>query len=189
MRRQVTRCVPAVRCGVHSGPDLPDACRTFNSTALQGSLIGVGSHGRVYRGVHKPTQRVVALKKVCSGEEEGVCTAAMREIAVMKELQSPCIIRLYDVFPHKKRLMLVLEFMAADLDVLIKDPSVPLGPPSIKAYMRALLLALSLLHGQGIIHRDIKPNNILISSKGEPKLADFGLARICHSPGARCASL
>jgi len=81
------------------------------------------------------------------------------------------------VFPHKQTLMLVFELMEADLEAILKDSSVPLSPGNVKAYLGTLLRALELLHSQGIIHRDIKPNNLLLSAQGELKLCDFGLAR------------
>ena len=84
------------------------------------------------------------------------------------------------VFPHKHTLMLVFELMEVDLEAVIKDASISLPPDNIKAYLMTLLRALQLLHGQGIVHRDIKPNNLLLAASGELKLCDFGLARLIH---------
>eukprot|EP00955_Chlamydomonas_euryale_P057925 356925-Chlamydomonas_euryale.AAC.8 len=79
--------------------------------------------------------------------------------------------------------------MEDDLDAVISNASVELGPGCIKRYMHTLLSALSQLHAAGMLHRDVKPNNILIGANGEPKLADFGLARAAGSPGARWVPL
>jgi serine/threonine protein kinase len=60
-------------------------------------LIGVGVHGRVYRAVHRASQQTVALKKVNMGDNvSGIPIAALREIAVLREMQAPCVIRFID---------------------------------------------------------------------------------------------
>ncbi len=67
------------------------------SSALQGPPIGIGTHGRVYRGVHKRTGRSVAIKKVACDFNSGVSVAALREISILKEIQSEdCIVRIHD---------------------------------------------------------------------------------------------
>lgn len=68
---------------------------------------------------------------------------------------------------------------------MIKDKSIVLSISDVKAYMRMLLEALNFCHKRWVLHRDVKPNNMLISQEGLMKLGDFGLARVYGSPGAK----
>lgn len=113
---------------------------------------------------------------------EGVNVTALREVKILKELHSPYLVRLLDVFPQKKGICLVFEYMVTDLEAIIKDRSVILTPPDIKRYMQIILKSLEFCHSNWVLHRDIKPNNYLVAATGELKLADFGLARLFGSP-------
>lgn len=148
--------------------------------------LGEGQFGVVFKAKHKETGQIVAIKKIRLGKaKEGVNMTALREVKLLRELQSPHIVRLVDVFAHKNNLALVFDFMESDLEMVIKNRATVLSPADIKAYMRMLLQALESVHAKWVLHRDIKPNNFLISSTGEMKLADFGLARAFGSPGRK----
>lgn len=82
-----------------------------------------------------------------------------------------------DVFACKKNLNLVLEFYETDLEMVIKDRMLPFSPADIKCWMLMLLRALEYCHQRFVIHRDLKPNNLLLAPTGLIKMADFGLAR------------
>lgn len=109
---------------------------------------------------------------------------AIREVKYLQELSHPNIIALHDVFSSKdKNLNLVLEYLPlGDLEMLIKDGNIQYGAADVKAWMGMLARAVWFCHENFILHRDIKPNNLLIASDGEVKLADFGLARSFADP-------
>ncbi|GKE03100.1 cyclin-dependent kinase D-3-like protein, partial [Tanacetum coccineum] len=130
--------------------------------------------------------QVVAIKKIRLGKQkEGVNFTALREIKLLKELKDPNIIELIDCFPHKGNLHLVFEFMETDLEAVIRDRNIVLSPTDIKSYIQMTLKGLAVCHKKWVLHRDMKPNNLLIGPRGQLKLADFGLARIFGSPDRR----
>nr|CAN60748.1 hypothetical protein VITISV_009013 [Vitis vinifera] len=131
----------------------------------------------------KKTGQIVAIKKIRLGKhKEGVNFTALREIKLLKELKDPHIIELIDAFPHKGNLHLVFEFMETDLEAVIRDRNIVLSLADIKSFLQMTLKGLAFCHKKWVLHRDMKPNNLLIGDKGQLKLADFGLARIFGSP-------
>ena len=107
---------------------------------------------------------------------------ALREVKYLKELHHPNIVKLIEVISLKRAIALVFEYMDTDLENVIKDRSLVLSAADIKAYMLGMLRALEHCHKRWVVHRDIKPNNFLISRDGGIKLTDFGLSRIYGSP-------
>lgn len=110
---------------------------------------------------------------------------AIRELKHLQEISHPNVISLLSVFSSKdQNLNLVLEFLPlGDLEMLIKDvDGVRYGAADIKAWMGMLSRAIWFCHENFVLHRDIKPNNLLIAADGEVKLADFGLARNFADP-------
>ena len=150
--------------------------------------IGEGTYAVVYKGhVKADPSRLVAFKKikVMTEYKDGISVSAIREIKFLQELSHPNIIALYDVFSSKSQnLNLVLEFLPlGDLEMLIKDvDGVRYGTADIKMWMCMLGRAVWFCHENFVLHRDIKPNNLLIAADGEVKLADFGLARSFSDP-------
>lgn len=147
--------------------------------------VGEGTYGVVYRARHKKTNIVVALKKIrLENEDEGVPSTAMREISVLKELRHPNIVYLQDISLSENRLYLVFEFLSMDLkrymDNLPENDFIE--GPLLKSYLYQILEALIFCHKRRVIHRDLKPQNLLIDSSGVIKLADFGLARAFNIP-------
>lgn len=116
---------------------------------------------------------------------QGVHVTALREVKYLKELHHPNIVNLIDVIPLKRGIALVFEYMQTDLENIIKDRTLVLSAADVKAYMQFMLRAVEHCHKCWVVHRDIKPNNFLISGSGEIKLTDFGLARIYGSPERR----
>ncbi|KAJ2711851.1 TFIIH complex serine/threonine-protein kinase subunit kin28 [Coemansia spiralis] len=140
--------------------------------------LGEGTYAVVYLGRHVKTGRQVAIKKIKLGNaRSGLDMSAIREVKALRELQHPNVIELIDVFSHKANLNLVLEFLDMDLEAVIKDVSLVFMPADIKSWVVMALRGLDHCHRCWLLHRDLKPNNFLISSDGQLKLADFGLAR------------
>ncbi|KAL8488056.1 hypothetical protein ACS0TY_024364 [Phlomoides rotata] len=153
---------------------------------LKREVLGEGTYGVVYKAIDTKTGQTVAIKKIRLGKQkEGVNFTALREIKLLKELKDPYIIELIDTFPHKGNLHLVFEFMETDLEAVIRDRNIVLSPADIKSYIQMTLKGLALCHRKWVLHRDMKPNNLLIGPGGQLKLADFGLARIFGSPDRR----
>lgn len=108
-----------------------------------------------------------------------------REVAIMKRLRHENVVRLYEVMddPTVNKLYLVLEYMKrGDLLQIASDPSTksasPLTDEQVWDVCRQVLRGLNYLHDQGIVHGDLKPQNILVQGDGLVKIADFGIAKI-----------
>uniref|UniRef100_F7D1B6 Cyclin-dependent kinase 7 n=3 Tax=Ornithorhynchus anatinus TaxID=9258 RepID=F7D1B6_ORNAN len=149
-------------------------------------FLGEGQFATVYKARDKTTNQIVAIKKIKLGHrseaKDGINRTALREIKLLQELSHTNIIGLLDAFGHKSNISLVFDFMETDLEVIIKDNSLVLTPAHIKAYMLMTLQGLEYLHQHWILHRDLKPNNLLLDENGVLKLADFGLAKSFGSP-------
>nr|XP_007160499.1 hypothetical protein PHAVU_002G326800g [Phaseolus vulgaris]ESW32493.1 hypothetical protein PHAVU_002G326800g [Phaseolus vulgaris] len=153
---------------------------------LKREVLGEGTYGVVYKAIDTHTGQTVAIKKIRLGKQkEGVNFTALREIKLLKELKDPNIVELIDAFPHKGNLHLVFEFMETDLEAVIRDRNIFLSPADTKSYLQMTLKGLAFCHKKWVLHRDMKPNNLLIGSNGQLKLADFGLARMFGSPDRR----
>nr|AAC60520.1 p34cdc2 kinase [Caenorhabditis elegans] len=161
-----------------------DSVYTLNDfTKLE--KIGEGTYGVVYKGKNRRTNAMVAMKKIrLESEDEGVPSTAVREISLLKELQHPNVVGLEAVIMQENRLFLIFEFLSFDLkrymDQLGKDEYLPLE--TLKSYTFQILQAMCFCHQRRVIHRDLKPQNLLVDNNGAIKLADFGLARAIGIP-------
>ncbi|CAL7937435.1 unnamed protein product [Xylocopa violacea] len=145
--------------------------------------IGEGTYGVVYKAKDKLTGKLVALKKIrLETETEGVPSTAIREISLLRELTHPNIVQLFDVVDGDNHLYLVFEFLQQDLKKLLDSVKGGLDQALVKSYLYQLLKAISFCHLHCILHRDLKPQNLLIDREGHIKLADFGLARTFGVP-------
>jgi len=140
--------------------------------------IGEGTYGIVYKARDLANGEVVALKKIrLEAEDEGIPGTAIREISLLKELQHPNIVRLYDVVHTPNRLTLVFEFLDLDLKKYLDAIGVGVDLRMLKQLLFQLVRGIAYCHQHKVLHRDLKPQNLLINHEGELKLADFGLAR------------
>ena len=126
----------------------------------------------------------VALKEIHLDSEEGTPSTAIREISLMKELKHDNIVGLYDVIHTESKLMLVFEYMDQDLKKYMDTHGNhgALDQATIRSFMLQLLRGIAFCHENRVLHRDLKPQNLLINRKHELKLADFGLARAFGIP-------
>jgi len=150
--------------------------------------IGEGTYGIVYKAKDKITDQFVALKKIrLEIESEGVPSTAIREISLLKELEHPGIVQLLDVVHADQKLYLVFEYLDKDLKKLMDDHAKETGQgglpePLAMSYLKQLLEGIAYCHKHRVLHRDLKPQNLLIDAHGSIKLADFGLARAFGFP-------
>ncbi|KAL7977911.1 hypothetical protein Chor_010863 [Crotalus horridus] len=150
--------------------------------------IGEGTYGTVFKAKNRETHEIVALKRVrLDDDDEGVPSSALREICLLKELKHKNIVRLHDVLHSDKKLTLVFEFCDQDLKKYFDSCNGDLDAEIVKSFMYQLLKGLGFCHSRNVLHRDLKPQNLLINRNGELKLADFGLARAFGIP-VRCYS-
>lgn len=165
-----------------------------------------GTYGVVYKARDLTTsdKRIVALKKIrLEAEDEGVPSTAIREISLLKEMNDPSIVRLLNiVHADGHKLYLVFEFLDLDLKKYMESLPVSqggrgkalpegtganlqtlgLGPEIVKKFMAQLVQGIKYCHSHRVLHRDLKPQNLLIDREGNLKLADFGLARAFGVP-------
>jgi serine/threonine protein kinase len=133
--------------------------------------------------IHEQTGEIVALKRIrLDSEEEGVPCTAIREVSLLKELDHPNIVKLYDVIHEEKKLTLVFEYLDMDLKKYSDDRGGNIDKETIRSFLYQLLQGVAFCHERRVLHRDLKPQNLLINKKGELKLADFGLARAFGVP-------
>ena len=153
--------------------------RTLNEKYLLGEEIGRGAYGRVFKGVDLQNGDIVAIKQVSleniPSEELGTI---MLEIDLLKMLRHRNVVRYLGSFKTRNHLYIILEFVEGGaLSSAIKPSKFGALPESLAAmYIAQVLEGLVYLHEQGVLHRDIKAANILVTKEGTAKLGDFGVA-------------
>ncbi|XP_018575483.1 cyclin-dependent kinase 14 isoform X4 [Anoplophora glabripennis] len=144
--------------------------------------LGEGSYATVYKGFSNLQNQVVALKEIRLQEEEGAPFTAIREASLLKELKHANIVTLHDIVHTRETLTFVFEYVHTDLSQYLERHSGGLDPRNVRLFLFQLLRGLAYCHKRLVLHRDVKPQNLLISEIGELKLADFGLARAKSVP-------
>ncbi len=142
------------------------------------ALIGVGGMGAVYRAENLSLQRPAAVKSLQGNGGLGSTGMRrfLREARMLARLDHPNIVRIYDVARDAQGSYLIMEFVAGrDLELLRTTRKLSVHT-CVKLLMQ-VARALAAAHGLGIVHRDVKPANILLSNSGQVKVTDFGLAR------------
>lgn len=141
--------------------------------------LAAGGMGVVYRALHTQMGHDVAVKILAPSlaQDQEYVTRFFREAGAAGQIDHPNVVRVIDVGKFEDRYYLVMEFVAGEtLDaVLEREHKVPLDRAT--RIMREIASGLAAAHRSGIVHRDVKPGNILMSPDGKPHLTDFGLAR------------
>ncbi|KAI8091453.1 kinase-like domain-containing protein [Gilbertella persicaria] len=147
------------------------------------SKIGEGTYGVVFKAKQKETNKLVALKKIRLNLQEGVPTTTIREVAILKEMDHKNIVRLVDMIQRDATIYLVFDYSEVDLRRYMDKARRPgLTANHIKSFMHQLLLGLHYCHSHRILHRDLKPQNLLIDKYGRLTIADLGLSRAFGVP-------
>ncbi|KAK9361986.1 kinase-like domain-containing protein [Lipomyces starkeyi] len=145
--------------------------------------LGEGTYGVVHRAKDRRTNEIVALKAVrifANEKRDGIPNTALREISLLKSLRHQNVIRVLEVAVGETQLdevYMVMEYAEHDLADLIDYSQARFSVSEVKCLMKQLLEGLEYIHKRGIIHRDIKMSNLLLTARGILKIADFGLAR------------
>ncbi|XP_017213988.1 serine/threonine-protein kinase BRSK1 isoform X4 [Danio rerio] len=159
--------------------------------------LGKGQTGLVKLGIHCITSQKVAIKIVNREKlSESVLMKVEREIAILKLIEHPHVLKLHDVYENNKYLYLVLEHVSGGelFDYLVKKGR--LTPKEARKFFRQIISALDFCHSHSICHRDLKPENLLLDERNNIRIADFGMASLqvgdslletsCGSPHYAC---
>ena len=158
--------------------DLASSPSIYYRAAGDGSVIGFGAYGKVFKAQHVYTKKCVALKRIRVDESrDGLPISAIREVKILQCLNHHNILKLREVMVEKNDCYMILEYLPHDLAGLLNHPSFRFDTAQTKDLIKQLLEGLDYLHQRGVLHRDIKTANILVDSDGTLKLADFGLGR------------
>ncbi|XP_045164177.1 cyclin-dependent kinase 5 homolog isoform X1 [Mercenaria mercenaria] len=144
--------------------------------------LGEGTYATVFKGKSRLTDNLVALKEIRLEHEEGAPCTAIREVSLLRELKHANIVTLHDIVHTEKSLTLVFEYLEKDLKQYMDDCGNIMSMTNVKIFLYQLLRGLAYCHKRQVLHRDLKPQNLLINERGELKLADFGLARAKSIP-------
>ncbi|HET7014729.1 MAG TPA: serine/threonine-protein kinase [Streptosporangiaceae bacterium] len=152
------------------------------------AVIGQGCMGRVWRARDELLGRAVAIKEVLlppglsEAEKDNLCRRMLREARSAARLSHPAVATVHDVVEDLGRPWIVMELVPGRSldDVIEKDG--PLPPGAVAQIGRQLLGALAAAHAVGVLHRDVKPSNVLLTRDGRAVLTDFGVATIANDP-------
>jgi cell division cycle 2-like protein len=161
---------------------LVQGCRSVEAYQYL-NCIDEGTYGVVYRARDKSSQELVALKKVkLTGEKEGFPITALREISLLQQLNHPGLVKVKEVVVGSTpdKVFIVMEYLEHELKSLLERHR--FSTAETKCLMQQLLRALSYLHDNWVVHRDLKTSNLLLDNRGQLKICDFGLARKFGSP-------
>ena len=140
-------------------------------------VVGEGAYGIVYKCRNRETNKFVAVKKFKETEDKLVQKTMKRELAMLQMLRHENIVEFQEAFINKGNFFLVFEYMEKNLLEVLEESPNGLSPKLIRSFIFQMCKAVSYLHKNNMIHRDVKPENLLIDENLNLKLCDFGFAR------------
>ncbi|CCW64671.1 unnamed protein product [Phytomonas sp. EM1] len=128
--------------------------------------LGEGTYGAVYQATERDTGRIIAFKRMLSSsDDEGVPGTAIREICLLKELKHDNIVSMYEVLFEQPKITLIFELCDCDLKKFLDDKENGRMDPQTEVcpVLKQMFLGLQYLHSRGVVHRDLKPQNIFLN--------------------------
>ncbi|XP_048000472.1 microtubule-associated serine/threonine-protein kinase 3 isoform X4 [Leguminivora glycinivorella] len=170
---------PSKSRGRQSPPGGPGGAPPSENDYQVIKLISNGAYGAVYLVKHKQTRTRYAMKKISKNNLilRNQVEQAFAERDILSFADNPFVVTMYCSFETKRHLCLILEFVeGGDCATLLRAG--PLPPDMARHYFAEAVLAVEYLHSYGVVHRDLKPDNLLITATGHIKLTDFGLSKM-----------
>ncbi|WP_372369737.1 protein kinase [Candidatus Uabimicrobium sp. HlEnr_7] len=143
------------------------------------SNLGKGAMGEVFKAYDPHLDRIIALKVLTSLENENNVERFQREARTMAQLTHPNIVAVYDIANEDKQYFFAMDLIEGQtLDQLLQNNTLDFN--DVVTIVLQIAVAVEYAHSHGVIHRDLKPANILLTHELEPKVTDFGLAKVAH---------
>jgi serine/threonine protein kinase len=142
--------------------------------------LGIGTYNRVFHGIDTETQTEIVMKVFRNDQEEaeGLPASSIREISIFKDLCHVSIVSFLDIVRDSNGLIMIMEFVEHNLRSFLRSAQHPFNPDLIRSYAFQLLAGLTYLHHRGVVHCDIRPENILLTRTGLLKLCAFTHAQL-----------
>jgi serine/threonine-protein kinase len=168
-------------------PKPPAVGETFAGRYQLQALIGEGGSASVYRAMDLELNELVAIKlfaPATAAEAETMVARFKLELSLSRSLSHPNIIRLFDLGSQGQWRYLTMELLEGkDLWTILEERRAPMPIAEGLRYLEQVCAGLQVAHERGVVHRDIKPHNLFVTTTGEVKVMDFGIARKMNAPG------